>query len=152
MVVLVSGDDSNDPRIELFIKIAAAEMIKKHGAVLFYIRNSGQFQSCAANIIRDISANVMFYTPFIPGCYSDKPCYNNPAYHCFNEKELSGYDPHKKDIFMLEACDGLITNISSPESNSAELAALALKKGFTVINVLKDDGMLSKPKNTPRLL
>ena len=63
---------------------------------------------------------------------------------CFNEKELPGYDPHKKDIFMLEACDSLITNISSPESNSAELAALALKKGFTVINVLKYDGRLTR--------
>ena len=146
MVVLVSGDDYKDPRIELFIKIAAIEMIRKHGAILFYTRNCGQFQTHAAQILNSISANTMLYTPFIPCEHPDKPCYNNPAYHCLNEKNLPGYAPHRKDIFMLEACDSLITNISDPQSDSAKLASIALKKGLTVINVLKYDQMLSKPK------
>ena len=100
MVVLVSGDDFSDPRIEFFIKFAAVEMIGKYGAILFYIRNCGQFQNSAMNIIRNLPTNTKLYTPFVAEKYSNKPCYNNPAVHSFNEKKLPGYDPHKKDIYI----------------------------------------------------
>ena len=52
---------------------------------------------------------------------------------------------------MLEACDSLITNISNPESDSAKLTELALKKNFTVINVLKYNNLLSKPHKKDNL-
>lgn len=140
MVCTFFGHRDTEEKTKEILNSVLVDLIENNGADMFYVGNQGSFDNLVRAKLKELKrvyphikyAVVLAYMPGKRTCYED---YTDTIYPFENEKIIPRFAINKRNIWMINKSDYVITYVNRTFGGAAQFKALALKKGKTVIEL-----------------
>ncbi|MBQ7095915.1 MAG: hypothetical protein IJN80_05655 [Clostridia bacterium] len=118
--------------------MALIHLIEHHNASLFYVGNQGNFDRMVRKVLKQLQLiypHISYYVvlAYLPCSFQEG--YGDTIYPDGLERIPPRFAIDKRNRWMLDRCDYVITYVEYPFGGAAKFKALAEKRGKTVINL-----------------
>jgi uncharacterized phage-like protein YoqJ len=136
------GHKDTSIKIQPILKSAIIDLIENKKVTVFYIGNHGNFDLIVADTLKALKATYTYIKYYIVLAYNpnrnlkiDKENFSNTIF----PKELANAHPRyaivKRNKWMIEKSDYVITYINNPFGNAIKFKNMSLQKGKKVIEL-----------------
>lgn len=140
MVCTFFGHRDTKEEIKEILNLVLVDLINNKGVDTFYVGNQGSFDSMVRANLKKLKALyphikysvVIAYMPSKKNCYED---FTDTIYPFENEKIIQRFAINKRNIWMIDKSDYVITYVKRTFGGAAQFKELALKRGKTVIEL-----------------
>jgi len=135
MTVTFIGHSNTPDDIQKTLEKVLIELIEKHNAVQFYIGNHGNFDLIVKNTLyklKDIYPHISFSVVL---AYKPKTKINFTIFPKILENTHPKYAIIKRNQWMIEQSDTIITYVKNPNGRSVRFKEYAEKKCKKIINL-----------------
>ena len=146
MTITFFGHSNTPQCIQVKLKNVLIDLIEKNNATLFYVGNNGNFDSMVRKTLKDLKLNyshinytvVLAYIPYKQAKF-DYTDYSDTMLPDNFENVPPKYAIIKRNRWMIEQSDTVVTYVKHSVGGAAQFKALAEKSGKWVINLADSD-------------
>lgn len=133
------------------LKEAVVELIREHHAVRFYVGDSGSFDVYCRSVLKELGAEYYVVLSRLPKKSREYEDYSDTILpEGIAEKGPPRFAVDRRNRWMLERSDFVICYVKRSFGGAAKFAAIAERRGKTVIHLHPHDHTGSIPVN-PKL-
>lgn len=142
MICALFGNSKLFEDVEQILQQALCALIQEHSTVNFYVGTHGDFDSAALRVLKKLKGQYPFmdytiilaYLPTKKDALSDSDASHSVFPQILDSVPLR-FAIDKRNRFMLEQADIILTYTRYSTGNTAKYKQLAVKKGKTVIEL-----------------